>query len=92
MSLEEMSLTFNTALVSTRAPVQERNLAAELALLADLPACRAIFSAARELAKSQGLSDLEASEQIICTFRKLDEVWGAYLQQEGLARLHSDLS
>lgn len=85
-----MSLTFNTAMVSTRAPAQENCLATELAALTETPACRAIFSAARALAQSQNISELEASEQIIRTFRKMDELWGKYVQQEGMARLSAD--
>ena len=88
---DEMSLTFNTAFVRTRAPAESRNLAAELAQISSSPACQAILAAAQELAKTQNISELEASEQLIHTFRKLDEVWSAYLHQEGLARLNSDL-
>lgn len=88
---DEMSLTFNTAFVRTRAPSESRNLAAELAQISNSPACRAILAAAQELAKTQNISELEASEQIIHTFRKLDDVWSAYLHQEGLARLNSEL-
>jgi hypothetical protein len=88
--LEDMSLIFNTAFVRARAPSQARDLSAELAQLSNTPACRAILAAAQQLATSQGISEMEAAEQIIQTFKKLDDVWGAYLYQEGLARLNSD--
>lgn len=87
---EDMSLIFNTAFVRARAPSQARDLAAELALLSNTPACRAILAAAQQLATSQSISEMEAAEQIIKTFKKLDEVWGAYVYQEGLARLNSE--
>jgi hypothetical protein len=86
---EDMSLTLNTAFVRSRAPATERNLAAELALISSSPACRAIHAAVQQLAKTQNLSELEAAEQVIHAFRKLDEVWDAYLRQEGMAQLSS---
>lgn len=85
-----MSLIFNTAFVRNRAPARARDLSAELAQVSNTPAARAILAAAQQLATSQGLSEMEAAEQIIQTFKKLDEIWGAYLYQEGLARLNSD--
>jgi hypothetical protein len=87
---EDMSLIFNTAFVRNRAPARARDLSAELAQVSNTPAARAILAAAQQLATSQGLSEMEAAEQIIQTFKKLDEIWGAYLYQEGLARLNSD--
>lgn len=87
---EEMSLTLNTAFVKTRAPSQGRDLAAELAQLSSTPACRAIFTATEALARQEGLTELEAAERLIETFRKLDALWGSYLHQEGLARLNSE--
>lgn len=89
-SQQEASIPLNTAFVRSRASAQERDLATELAAISASPAARAILRAARELAREQKLSELEASEQIIQTFRKLDEIWGAYLLQEGLAQLSAE--
>lgn len=89
---EDITLIFNTAFVRTRTPSKDRNLAAELAALSQTPAGAAIRGAAQALAKQQGLSELEASEQIITTFRKLDKVWKTFLLQEGMARLNGEES
>jgi hypothetical protein len=88
-SLEDVGVIFNTAFVRSRAPAANRDLAAELAELSRNPAYQAIMAAAQQLAKAQDISELEAAEQIIATFKKMDEVWGAYLCQEGLARITS---
>jgi hypothetical protein len=86
---EDLSVIFNTAFVRSRAPAPERDLAAELAELSKSPAYNAIMNAAQQLAQTQNISELEAAEQIVATFRKMDDVWGAYLTQEGLARITS---
>lgn len=86
---EDLSVIFNTAFVRSRAPAPQRDLAAELAEIAKAPAYNAILIAAQQLAQTQNISELEAAEQIIATFRKMDDVWGAYLAQEGLARITS---
>jgi len=88
-SAEDLSVIFNTAFVRSRAPAPQRDLAAELAELSKSPAYNAILIAAQQLALSQNISELEAAEQIISAFRKMDDVWGAYLTQEGLARITS---
>jgi hypothetical protein len=85
-SIEELTRVFNTALVSTRVE-SARDFSAELYALVESPACRAILSAVRQLARSNGISEREAAETIIQTFRKLDRIWGEYLIQEGADRL-----
>jgi hypothetical protein len=86
-ALEEMSVTLNTAFVRSLLPPAERNLAAELDMISKTPAYKAITSATQQLAQSQNISELEAAEQLICTFRKMDELWQSYLLQEGMARV-----
>jgi hypothetical protein len=86
---EDLSVIFNTAFVRSRAPSPQRDLAAEIAELSKSPAYNAILIAAQQLALTQNISELEAAEQIISAFRKMDDVWGAYLTQEGLARITS---
>ena len=88
-SAEDLSVIFNTAFVRSRAPSPQRDLAAEVAELSKSPAYNAILIAAQQLAVTQNISELEAAEQIISAFRKMDDVWGAYLTQEGLARITS---
>ena len=84
---EDLSVIFNTAFVRSRAPSPQRDLAAELAQLMKSPAYQAIINAAQQLAQSQNITELEAADQIIATFKKMDDVWAAYLTQEGLARI-----
>lgn len=84
---EDLSVIFNTAFVRSRAPSPERDLAAEVADLMKSPAYQAIMNAAQQLSQSQNISELDAAEQIIATFKKMDDVWAAYLIQEGLARI-----
>jgi len=88
---EELILTLNTAFVRARANDRgaNRDLAAELAEASASPATAAILSAVRQLARTEKIGELDAAEQVIRTFRKLDEIWGAYLYQEGLARITS---
>jgi hypothetical protein len=85
--VEDVGVIFNTAFVRSRAPSPGRDLTGELAELTKSPAYQAIMDAAHQLAQSQKISELEAAEQIIVTFRKLDDVWKHYLLQEGMARL-----
>lgn len=51
------------------------------------PPFRAILHAIREHARLQGLSDRQAAEQVIQTFRGIDQLWQSYLIQEGMDRL-----
>jgi len=88
---DDLHLILNTAFVRARAgtPAGSRNLAGELAQASNSPAVSALFSAIRQLAKTQKISELDAAEELIRTFRKLDDIWSAYLHQEGLARITS---
>lgn len=82
----ELARVFNTALVATRTEAV-RDFSAELYSLVESPAFQAILLAVRQLAKQQGTSEQEASEQIIKTFRKMDRTWSDYLFHEGVDRL-----
>jgi hypothetical protein len=84
---EDVGVIFNTAFVRSRAPSPGRDLTAELAELSQSAAYQAIMAASHQLAKAQNISELDAAEQIITTFRKMDDVWKSYLIQEGMARI-----
>jgi hypothetical protein len=88
-SSDDLGLTFNTAFVRSRMPASGRDLSAELTEISKTPAYVAVMNVARQLAQAQKISELEAAEQIISTFRKMDEIWGSYLVQEGMARITS---
>lgn len=87
---DDLTRIFNTALVATRAEVG-RDYSSELLRLTDSPAFRAILGSVRQLALTQGVSEKDAAEAVVQTFRKVDRVWGDYLCQEGLDRLKSQL-
>jgi hypothetical protein len=84
--VDEMARIFNTAVVSTRSQ-ETQDVSGELYALMETPAFQAILAAARQLAARQGITDLQAAEQVILAFRKLDQVWSSYVFQEGVARL-----
>ncbi len=51
------------------------------------PAFRSILKAAQHLAAKSGVTEKEAAEQIIRTFRKLDTLWSEYLVREGVEKV-----
>lgn len=87
-SVDELARVFNSALVATRANAA-RDFSGELFALVETPAFRAILAAVRNLSRSQGISDREAAETLVETFRKIDGLWSAYVFQEGVDRLRS---
>ena len=76
----------NTAIVSTRVE-KPRNLSQELKEVMQTPGFRAILKATHDLAHRQNLTERDAAEQIVRTFRKLDELWGDYLTREGVEKI-----
>lgn len=83
---DELVRIFNTALVATQAGAP-RDFSNEIFELMENPAFRAILGAVRQFARLQGLSERQAAEQIITTFRKMDRVWSDYVFHEGVERL-----
>ena len=83
---DELARIFNTVLVSTQTD-SKRDFSAELYALTESASFSAILSSVRNLARVQGISERQAAEQVIQTFRKLDEVWGDYLYREGIDRI-----
>ncbi len=87
-SVDDLVRTFNTALVATQAG-QTRDFSGELYALVDSAAFRAILNGIRQLARLQGITDREAAENVISTFRKVDRLWTDYIFQEGMDRVKS---
>jgi hypothetical protein len=83
---DELVRVFNTALVASHAS-PARDFSNEIFELMENPAFRAILGAVRQFARLQGLSERQAAEQIIATFRKMDRVWSDYVFHEGVSRL-----
>jgi hypothetical protein len=77
---------FNTALIATQAE-PGRDFTGEIYELMESPAFRAILGTVRQYSRLQGLSERQAAEQIISTFRKMDRVWRDYVFQEGVDRI-----
>jgi hypothetical protein len=90
LAVDDLARIFNTALVATKTQ-PGRDFQTELYQLMESPAFRAILTAIRQHARLQGLSEKHAAEQIIRTFRKVDELWSSYVFQEGVDRLGSGL-
>jgi hypothetical protein len=83
---EELIRIFNTALIATQADAG-RDFTKEIYDLMENPAFRAILSSVRQYARLQGLSERQAAEQIISTFRAMDNVWRDYVFQQGMDRI-----
>lgn len=87
----DLTRVFNTALVSTQAG-QKRDFSAELSELTESASFKAILNAVRQLSCVQGITERQAAEQVIQTFRKVDDIWSGYIFQEGLERLRNPRS
>jgi hypothetical protein len=82
----DLTRIFNAAILSTHS-ARGRDFAGELYRLIGTPAFESILVAIRQLASTSGISEQQAAEQIILTFRKIDSVWKEYAFQEGYESL-----
>lgn len=85
---------FNTAVIATKIP-KGLSSAGEAScrlhgLVQSVP-FQAILKAIREHATLQGISEAQAAEEIVQTFREIDGIWNEYIFQEGLDRLKAQL-
>lgn len=78
----------NTAFIETAARAVTDH-GTELYQLVQTPGFKAITDAVRILARSQGLSEKDAAETLIDTFRKVDQIWKDFVYSEGIKRLKS---
>ena len=85
-TLEELSRVFNTAVLSSREN-EMRDFSSELYQLMQSRAFKSILFAIRQSARENNLTEKEAAEEIISTFRKVDRIWSEYLFQEGMDRV-----
>jgi hypothetical protein len=86
---DDLTRLFNTALVSSQAETK-RDFSAELCELTESAPFKAILNAVRQLSVVQGTPERQAAEEIIKTFRRMDEVWSEYIFREGLDRLRGN--
>ena len=85
---DQLTRVFNSAVLSTK-KVDKRNFTVELSELSSSVPFKAILNAVRQLSHVQGISERDASEQIIRTFRKMDDLLGNYLVQEGIEKIRT---
>ena len=85
---DELARVFNTVLVSTQSK-GKRDFSGELCEVSESAPFKAILSAVRQLSRIHGMTERQASEQIIQTFRKMDQIWGEYVFREGLEKIKS---
>lgn len=87
---------FNTAVIATKIPgsgSEKQNLcSSRLSSLIRTQAFQVILKSIREHASQNSLSEDQAAEEIISTFREIDKVWDDYIYQEGLSKLKSQLT
>src|SRR4051812_39966142 len=74
---DELARVFNTAMVATQSEAK-RDFSSELCQLTQSAPFKAILSAVRHLSRVQGINERQAAEQVIQTFRKMDDVWNQY--------------
>jgi hypothetical protein len=84
--VDDLTRVFNSSLVATRGR-GARDFSSEILEVAQSPAFRAILFAVRQHARTQGIPDRQAAEQVIQAFRRMDQAWADYVFQEGLDRL-----
>lgn len=76
----------STAVVKNLAP-QETLESKDLQSVRSMPAMRALLSAIRDLAHSEGCSEKESAEQMVQAFRQLDRVWSQAIFQNGVQQI-----
>jgi hypothetical protein len=84
----DLARIFSTAIVSTRTE-NESDHGQKLSSLMESPAAKVILEAIQQLARNEGISELEAGQDLVRVFREIDQVWAEYLYQEGLGRVMS---
>jgi len=84
---------FNTAIVSTKIPElpEFKDYSSKLSELLGSDAFQAILDSIELYAERNGISEEDAAEKVIKTFRAIDKVWDDYIFQEGLAALKTKL-
>ncbi len=83
---DQLARIFNTVLVSTRSK-KKRDFTGELSALSETSAFKTILNSIRQLSQIHGINERQAAEEVIQTFRKMDEIWGEYVFREGLDKL-----
>jgi hypothetical protein len=89
--IDQSTKLFNTAIIATKIP-KLSNYSSKLNDLVQSNAFRAILDAIQAHARASGVSEEQAAEELVQTFRDIDKVWDEYIFQEGLDKLKGHLS
>ncbi len=89
--IDQSTKLFNTAVIATKIP-KLSNYSTKLAEIVQSKQFHAILGAIREYAAEAGISEEQAAEEVVQTFRDIDRVWDDYIFQEGLDKLKGHLS
>ncbi len=89
--IDQRTKLFNTAIISTKIP-KLTNYSNKLGDAVQSKPFEAILKAIQEHAASTGLSEEQAAEEVVQTFREIDQLWNDYIFQEGLDKLKGHLS
>lgn len=86
LSTNDLARVFNAAVLCSRSK-RKRDFSTELHELTESAAFKTILNSIRQLARVQGIKERQAAEEVIETFRKMDELWGEYMFCEGREKL-----
>lgn len=89
--MDQSTKFFNTAIIATKIP-KVSNYSSRLNSLVQSKAFLAILSAIQKHAQDSGISEEQAAEEIVQTFREIDAIWNDYIFQEGLEKLRGHLN
>jgi len=77
----------NTAFVSSQGQQTSHGTQKDLTQLIESPAYQSLLDAVQLLARRQGISELDAAQMMIKTFREIDSIWSSFVVEEGLKSL-----
>jgi len=89
--IDQSTKLFNTAIVATKIP-KLCNYSSQLSELVQSKSFHAILKAIQLHAETCGLSEEQAAEEVVQTFRDIDKIWDNYIFQEGLDKLKGHLN
>jgi len=88
---DQSTKLFNTAIIATKIP-KVSNYSSRLNTLVQSKAFHAILNSIQKHAQEAGISEEQAAEEIVQTFREIDGIWNDYIFQEGLDKLRGHLN
>lgn len=83
---EYLTKVLNTSLLSTRNEANATFLN-ELKEISRTPAFRSILQSIHRLSQDLNCTEKEAAEQLVTTFRRLDQIWSHYITAQGINQI-----